>query len=285
MPEPDARLGVTFDANKLFYAVSPSARPAVVERIGQIHFSHDLVESIVYRDPDTFPGLCDTINKIAVEEDVSEIKMVFPPILECWTIVPKIVYDQEDERETHLGIIMQGMNPSRIKPEWHSLSNRDFKMLSLRRKDHLDSFSFMLNGPVNGRLCSDFQIGELWMERNKSLGSFLCVSSYEGLLSISSFLLGKLRAATYISYDDISDIPYLWLQYSSHLLWMLGMHEQVLVFGHQSGEIVENLHPYWDEASEIIIMDSPEKMNVKSEEKTFSFPLERAFSATLLSIC
>ncbi len=284
MPEPDARLGVTLDANKLFYAVSASARPSFIERIGQIDFSFDLIDSLSRRDPDTFPALCDTLRKLIGEEDVSGVGIAYPSQLECWSIVPKSVFDQQDERQAHLDILMQGTDPQRISPEWHTISNRDFKLLSIRRKQHLESFSIMINGPVNGNLFSEFQIGEKWMQKSHFHGSFLTVSSTKGVLSISSFLLGKLRAATFISYDDISDLPYLWLQHSSHLQWMMGMHEQILVFGGEAGRIVDEMQSYWDDASDIVVMDSLDKMGFSSEEKTFSFPLERAFPATLLSI-
>ncbi len=284
MPEPDAHLGVTFDVNQLFYAVSTPARPSFIERVGQIDFSFDLVESIATRDPDTFPGICDILSRLIRDEDVSDIRTVIPPILECWSIVPKAVYDQEDERNAHLGILMQGMDINRTAPVWHQLSNRDFKLLSVRRKANLETFSFLVNGHVNGNFCSDFQMGEKWMKVSRYHGSFMTVSSYNGVLSISSYILGKLRAATYISYEDVTDLPYLLLQYSSHLTWMLGMHEQILVFGGQSGSIIQNLQTYWDDSSEVIVMDSLDKMQLTSEEETFSFPLERAFPAILLSV-
>ncbi len=284
MPEPDAHLGVTFDDNKLYFAVSSPARPAFIERIGQIDFSFNLVDSIASRDPDTYPGICETLGKLIQVEDISETRMVIPPLLECWSIVPKSVYDQEDECEAHLSILMQGTDIKRTAPEWHQISNRDFKLLSVRRKENLDSFSYLVNGPENGKLWSDFQIGEKWMQISRYHGSFMTVSSYKGVLSISSYMLGKLRAATYITHEDVSDLPYLWLQYASHLHWMLGMHEQILVFGDKSGKIVDTLQTYWDDASDVIVMNSLENMNLSSEEETFSFPLERAFPAIVLSL-
>ncbi len=284
MPEPDARLGVAFDANKLLYAVSASARPAFLERIGQIEFPFDLVESLSKRDPDTFPGLCDTIGNLIRDEDVAEVRLAYPPQLECWSILPKSVYDQQDEREAHLGILMDGIPLRRISTLWHTISNRDFKLLCVRKKQHLESFSFLVNGPVNGNLQSDFQIGERWMQKSHYHGSFLTVYSTANVLSISSFLLGKLRAATYISFEEISDLSYLWLQQASHLQWMSGMHEQILVYGSMAVEVVKELQPYWDNASETIVMDTLDKIGLGSQEKTFSFSLESAFPAALLSV-
>jgi hypothetical protein len=284
MPEPDARLGVTFDDNKLYYAVSASARPSFIERIGQIDFSFDPIDSLSRRDPDTFPALCETLTRLIKEEDTTRTCILYPSQLECWSIVPKSVHDQQDEREAHLAILMQGTDLRRISPEWYMISNRDFKLLSVRRKQHLESFSFLVNGPVSGKLFSEFQIGEKWMEKSHFHGSFLTVSSTKGVLSIASFLLGKLRAATFLTYDDVADLPYLWLQQSSHLQWMSGMHEQILVFGRDAGRIVDEMQSYWDDASDLVVMDSLEKMGFSSDEETFGFPLERAFPATLLSV-
>ncbi|MGM0738041.1 MAG: hypothetical protein ACQETM_02600 [Bacteroidota bacterium] len=284
MPEPDARLGVAIDDDKLFYALSTSSHPATIERIGQIDFPFDLLDSITKRDPDTFPGLCQILAKMIRDEQVAEARLLFPPALECWSIVPRTVSDQEDEREAHLDILMQGIDTDRIITQWHPVSNRDFRMLSVRRMEHLESFSRLLDRPVNGNLCSDFQLGGIWMKLTSYRGSFMTISSHKGVLGISSYLLGKLRAATYITYDEISDLPYLWLQHSAHLSWLLGMHEQILVYGDRSGSISDTLGSYWDEASEIVILDSLDKMRVTSDEQTYSFPLERAFPAILLSV-
>jgi len=110
------------------------------------------------------------------------------------------------------------------------------------------------------------------------------VNSYNGVIVISSYLLGKLRAATYFTYDDIQDLPYLWLQYASHLPWMEGLHEYLMVTGERSGTIIEFLNAYWDDATEVLVMDNLNKLHLKAEEKSFPFQLERAFPAIMLSV-
>lgn len=284
MPEPDAQLGVNFDANKLFYAVSRPAEPGITYRVGFVDFSFDLIKSISERDPDTFPGLCETLEKLVRDHEFPNVRIMLPPFFECWSIVPKSVFDEDEERRAHLNILMQGTSLDNTQTRWHQLSNRDFKLVSVRRKEHLDSFTSMLNGFPSDNLFSDFEVGNAWMQHSGFRGSFMTISSYNGMLSVSSFLLGKLRAATYFTYDDISDIPYLWLQYASHLPWMTGLHENVMVFGDHSSKIVETLKAYWDDSSEILVMNSLHKMNLESEEESFSFPLERAFPAILLSV-
>lgn len=283
MPDADARIGINFDANKLFYAASNPDDPGVVTRIGAIDFSFDLIPSISHRDPDTFPGLCDTIKKLIQEHDASDVRMVFPPFFECWSIVPKSVFDEEEEREVHLNILMQGTDVEKTEPLWHPLSNRDFKLLAIRRKEHLDSFSALMNDIPETSLYSDFEIGSCWMKNSAFRGSFLSISSNNGVLSVSSYLLGKLRAATYIKYDDINDLPYLWLQYASHLPWINGLHEHIMVFGNHSGKIIETLEAYWDDSSEVMVMNTLNKMNLTSGDESYSFPLERAFPAAILS--
>jgi len=284
MAEADAQLGINFDSNKLFYAVSRPAQPGVISRIGYIDFSFDLTQSIATRDPDTFPGVCDTLNKLSEEYGVKQRRVVFPPSFECWSIIPKSVYDEDEERQAHLNILMQGTDTDATEAKWHSLSNRDFKLVSIRRKEHIKTFTSLLNGATPEQLLSDFEVGECWLKHSQYHGSFLTISSYNGMIGISSYLLGKLRAATNFTYDDIRDLPYLWLQYASHLPWIEGLHEHVMVFGDHSGKIVETLNAYWDDTADIMVMDSLDKMNLKAGEETFSFPLERAFPAVLLSV-
>ncbi len=284
MPVPDARLGVITDANKLFYAVSLPGETGAVKRIGSIDFSFDLTDSIASRDPDTFPGICDTLKKLIHEYEIVDVRMVIPPFFECWSIIPKSVYDDEEERSVHMNILMQGTDIRETQPLWHPLSNRDFKLLVIRRNEHIDSFVSLMNDLPEGKLYSDFEIGLCWMNHSQFHGSFLTVSSYNGILSISSFLLGKLRAATYIKYDDINDLPYFWLQYASHLPWMQGIHDHIMVYGDHTGRIIENLKDYWDESTDIMIMNTLEKMKLAADEDSFSFPLERAFPAVMLSV-
>ncbi|MBP3192808.1 hypothetical protein [Natronogracilivirga saccharolytica] len=283
MSETDVHLGLRLDANKLYYAVSRQDNPGFIDHIGQIDFSFDIPASILKRDSDTFPTLADVINKLVRQHKVTNTNLLMPPSSECWTIVPKAVQEEEDERYDHLNILTQGIGVQETEPEWFPLSNRDFKLLAIRQKEHLTSFALMLREEVDGQLHSDFEIGLKWLGLDGHRGSFMCVSAYQGVLSVSSYLLGKLRAATYIRYDNLDDLPFLWLQYASHLSWIQGIHEKVLVFGNRSDKVSDVLGSYWDESSEIIVMDSLNKMNVTSDETTFSFPLEEAFPAIVLA--
>lgn len=284
MPEPDAQIGVTIYNNKLYYAICVPDEPGRVRKIGQVTFSFDLLEAITSRDPETFPGLCETLGKLIREEGVSRLGIAYPPNLECWSIVPKSVFDIESERAAHLNILMQGTNENSMITDWHPLSNNHFKLLSVRNRDHLDSFSFLLNGLQNTRLYSDFEIGKQWVAHSDKHGSFLSISSGKGVVGISSYLLGSLRAATYITCEDITDLPYLWLQQAAHLPWMHGMHEHILLYGDKTDDVREKLQPWWDDSSEIVVMDSLDVMNVTSDEESYSFPLERAFPAILVSL-
>ncbi len=280
----DAQLGINIDSNKLFYAVSHTAEPDVLKRVGYIDFSFDLNQSIVTQDPETFPGLCDTLSRLSREHGAAEARIIMPPSLECWSIVPKTVFDEEGERRQHLEILMQGTDIHQTEVNWHPLSNRDFKLLSVRQNTHIQSFQTLLDSAGNGTLYSDFETGGKWLKHTGFHGSFLMVNSYNGVIVISSYLLGKLRAATYFTYDDIQDLPYLWLQYASHLPWMEGLHEYLMVTGERSGTIIEFLNAYWDDATEVLVMDNLNKLHLKAEEKSFPFQLERAFPAIMLSV-
>lgn len=284
MPETDVHLGVTIDDDKLYYAVSVPDKPGHAGKIGQVHFSFDLLGAILTRNPETFPGICDTLGKIIRDEGVTRFGITYPPKLECWSIVPKSVFDIESERAAHLHILMQGKNEMDIKTDWHPLSNNHFKLLSVRNKNHLASFAFLQNGLQNVQMFSDFEIGKQWIALGDKHGSFLSISSSKGVIGISSYLLGSLRAATYITYEDINDLPYLWLQQASHLPWMHGMHERILLYGDKTDLVCELLQTWWDDSSEVVVMGSLGAMNVTSDEESYNFPLERAFPAILVSL-
>lgn len=282
MPEPGPRLGINIDANKLFYAVSNPEQKGSLTRIGSIDFPFDLPSSLAANHPETLPGVSDTICKLTDEYEVQEIRVILPPVFECWSMIPKIVCDDPKECEIHITILTKDSQSFNREPHWFPLSNRDFKLLCLRKNQLPETLASISGENAKTEILSDFEIGSFWMKHQRYHGSFLCLSSYNGLLSISSFLLGKLRAATYIRYEDIHDLPYLWLQYASHLPWIEGLHEQVLLYGDHSEKISDTLRAHLDDSTEVVVMNSLKKMNLKSDEQTYSFPLERAFPAALI---
>lgn len=283
-PVSDGRLSINFDDNRLYYALSRPTLSNVVERIGRIDFSFDLIHSFTERGSSTKKSLSETIEKFIHEEKVTEIVLLVPPAFECWSMMPKTVFNDEKERAAQISILSKGFNQDKTYYVTHEVSNRDFTMISLRRQHLSDEMQNLVNGGADIGLCSDFELGKYWASKHAPGGSFLMVSVYNGLVALSSYIFGKLRGATYFRYDDLQDIPYLWLQYASHLNWIQGLHDQIFVFGKNAPNINEMMEGIWVDSSEIVLLDSLEKMKAESHEKAFSFPLEVAFPSILLSV-
>src|SRR5699024_9562163 len=128
-----------------------------------------------------------------------------------WTSVPKIVYDDADEREKHISILMSGVNRKSIQPTWYNLSNQDYKFLLLRNESSLQGIKTLAAGTPTADLISDFEIGARWVQHANPGGSFMTICCFNNCISVASFILGKLRGAVFINFDDIEDLPYLWL--------------------------------------------------------------------------
>ncbi|MEX0684751.1 MAG: hypothetical protein WD267_10725 [Balneolales bacterium] len=278
-------LGVCFSGKRLLYAVSkPDADVGEVFQVGCIDYSFDVLEAFVNQDSEMFSGIYNAIGRLKNEYDIHEMRILTLPEEECWTIFPKTVYDAQEDLEAHISAVTHGMEDKRADPEWFTLSNRDYKMAAFRSEIYLQSLNKLTNDASQVHYYSDFEIGTRWIDHSKSTGSFLTVSCHKNLISISSFILGKLRAATYINFQDINDLPYFWLQNTNNLTWLNGLYDQILVYGYESYKVVEMLHPFWEDNAEIVTMDSLEKMQVKANEKTYSFNLDEAFPAIMLAL-
>lgn len=278
-------LGLCFFDNQLFYAVNKPEKKGSLARIGSVDFNFDVPRAILRRDENHFRGINNTVHQLKEEFGISHIRVLSFPSLECWTTLPKIVYDEPDEREDHINILMQGIERNQIEPTWHGLSNQDFKFLLLRNQERLKGLQKLASNVSTTDLISDFEIGERWIRHSGDKGSFLTVGCFHDSISVSSFILGNLRGATYLTFDQPEDLPYLWLQNANQLNWMKGLHEQIYVYGINAYRIIEILQPFWeDEAADVIKMDSLEKMRVEADEATYSFNLESAFPAVLLAL-
>jgi len=285
MTTPNPSLGLCFFDNQLFYAVNQPEERGSLARIGSVDFNFNVPEVLLEGDDNHFPGIRNTVRQLKENYGINHIRVLSFPSLECWTILPKIVYDKPDEREDHINILMQGVERREVEPTWHALSNQDFKFLLLRNRDRLNGLRKLASNASTADLISDFEIGERWIRHSGTSGSFMTIGCFHDSVSVSSFILGNLRGATYLGYDDPEDLPYLWLQSARQLGWMEGLHEQIYVYGINAYRIIEILQPFWDdEAAEIIKMDSLEKMRVKADESTYGFNLECAFPAIMLAL-
>lgn len=275
-------LGICFYGKKLYYAVSGEGENQL-KHIGCLDYGFDVEKAVVNMHPDYFPGIYDSIKKIREDHQARHIRILTNPGNECWTTLPKSVYDESSEREAYLDIVMQGVPRNAIEPVWYTISNRDYKLIAIRNKRTLKGLEKLADHGHSADFCSDFEIGNFWVKTSGKKSSFLMLSCYESYLGISSFLFGKLRAATYIPFDDVSDLPYFWLQQKNNQSWINGLHDSVLLFGDNAEAVHQHLKPFLDEKTNILIPDTLKKMNVEAVEKTYSFTLKEAFPAIMLA--
>lgn len=277
-------LGVCYTDNHLYYSVNTPGQDGRLTRIGSIDFSFDIENAIITGDSDSFPALRNSIEELKKEFDCNTAKILAPATEECWSIVPRSVYEDASEREAHIQLLMHGSERREIQAIWHAVSNADYRLLLLRDNSSLQGFSYLLDSFGSVDIVTDFEIAQDWQLHNDTKNSFLMVNCQKNYISITSFILGKLRGSTYIEYDDISDLPYLWNLYESNLSWLNGIHDNTYVYGYFSSRITEILQSYWSHHGEIVSMNSLRRMNVMADEKTYGFRLERAFPAILMSL-
>lgn len=282
---PNSSLGLCFFDNQLFYAVNNPGEQDTLARIGSVDFNFDLPGAILRGNEEHFSGVQNTISRLKQKFGIKHIRVLSFPSQECWTTLPKIVYDKPDEREDHIKILMQGVDRSQIEPTWYNLSNQEYKFLLLRNRQKLNGLQKLASSASTTDLISDFEIGSRWSKYSNVKGSFMTIGCFHDAISVSSFVLGKFRGATYLKFDEAEDLPYLWLQSARELNWMEGLHEQIYVYGIKAYRIIEVLKPFWDdEAADIIKMDTLKKMHVEAEETSYGFNLECAFPAIMLAL-
>jgi hypothetical protein len=284
MPEDNCSLGICFYGSQLFYAVCDAEKKPFLSRLGAVNFNFDIVQALINPNESYIEGLRETLNDLTDRFGVRNVQLLLHPAMECWATVPKLVYDDAEERKAYINILMNGRPRKHIHPAWYTLSNEKFKLLRLRTTRSLTGINRLTEGFAGVGLSSTFEIGERWIEHIKPGGSFLTVSVFDHCISVSSFILGKLRGATYIAFDELHDLPYLWLQRARDLQWMQGLHEQIQVYGHLAHRIIDTLEPFWDEAGTVTKMDTLEDMQVHAEEETYSFDLSLAYPAVLLAL-
>lgn len=284
MDEFNPNLGLCFFENQLFYAVNDVYDSRKLSRIGSVDFNFDVTYAILSGDEDHFPGIRQTIADLKEQYKINHIRILSYPSKECWTTLPKMVYDNPDERDAHINIIMNGLDRKQIHPTWFSLSNQDFKFLLLRNEEAMQGLRKIAPNASTIDLVSEFELGDRWIRHCKPGGSFMTVCCFANCISVSSYILGKLRGATYITFEDPEDLPYLWLQRTQELNWMQGLHEEIHVYGSRAYMIIDILQPFWDDAGLTMKMDTLDKIKVEAEEETYGFNLELAYPAILLSL-
>lgn len=284
MADSAANLGVCFFSDRLYYSVSDPEKDRHLFRIGSFDFNFDVIEAITQQTEEHFSHIQSVFDRFREEHNIKSVRALTHPSHECWTIFPKVVYDNADEREDHLGILMKGINREHLEATWHSLSKSEYKFLCLRRSNLMEGFKQLTTQVATTEFTSDFEMAQKWSAFNKPGGSFMMIGCHENLISVSSFLLGKFRAATYIAFDQQEDLPYHWLQHQAHNSWLKGLHETIYLFGHKSHKVEQAMQGFWDDSSEILKLNSLENIGVEADEETYGFDLAAAFPAILLSL-
>jgi hypothetical protein len=284
MQEPSVNLGVCFSDSQLYYSLNSLDESCTLKRVGKIDFNFNINESLISSDREFLSGLLDTVDKLIKEHQVTNLRCLYPASLECWTTLPKSVYDQSTERESYLKLLMHGKSRQALEPFWFDLSNRDYRFLSVRDKKMTEGYKQLGDSSSFSEICSDFEIGLNWIKVTGRRDSFLMLGCYADHIAISSFLMGKFRAATFIQFKYIEDLSYLWLQQGENLSWMRGVHDSIYFYGEKAFEVMGILNNFLDAGSNHIKLDNLADMNVMASEETYSFNLEEAFPAIILAL-
>lgn len=284
MQEPSVNLGVCFSDTQLYYALNSPDESCTLKRIGKIDFNFNINESLLSLNRDSLSGLLDTVDKLVKEHQVTNLRCMYPASLECWSTLPKSVYDQSSEREAYLKLLLHGKNRQALEPYWFDLSNRDYRFLSVRDKSLTDGYRQLGDASSFSEICSDFEIGVNWIKVSGRRDSFLMLGCYHDHIAISSFWMGKFRAATFIKFRYIEDLSYLWLQQGENISWLRGVHDSIYFYGERAFDVMGILDNFLDSGTNHIKLDNLADMNVNASEETYSFNLEEAFPAIIMAL-
>lgn len=278
------RLAINFFEQRLFYAASTPGVTSHLSRIGSHDFTFSIADAFRSGEIRQLDGVYTILKALQHELKASSVQVATFPFHESWSSLPKLVQDQSDEREAYLNLLMKGVQRQHIDVEWHDLSNRDYKLMVLRDRRIMASFEKMGEIVPSTAFNSEFESLSKWHRHRGSAGSYLAIGCHAGSLSVSSFLLGKLRGASIIRFETYDDIPYLWAMTARHLKWMMGIHEEILFYGYKSALVSDLLVNRLDRSATIQIMDSLKKMGLNAEEQTYNFDLSQAFPSIMMAL-
>jgi len=284
MADEDVCLGICYSESQIYYSVNDQNNPSSAKHIGAFDFNFNVKNAIVHGHDDAFSGIKRSIADLKDKFSCSSVRILSPADEECWTILPRYVYENPDEREAHIRILAQSVARENLQITWYNLSNADHRLLLIRNSGAMRGFEKLLGNVSHTEYISEFEVGSDWQTHTNINGSFLTIHCNRNYISVSSFILGKLRGATVITFENASDLPYYWKLFAGTNSWMSGIHEQIYFYGVHASEIRKILAPYWDHSGEHVTMNSLERMQISAPEKTYGFPLERAFPAILLSM-
>lgn len=284
MADEDVCLGICYSDSQIYYSVNDQNNPSSSKHIGAFDFNFNVKNAIVHDHDDAFSGIKRSIADLKQKFSCTSVRILSPADEECWTILPRYVYENAGERESHIRILAQSVPRENLQITWYNLSNVDHRLLLIRNSEAMRGFKKLLGDVSHTEYISEFEVGSDWQTHTRINGSFLTIHCNRNYISVSSFILGKLRGATVITFENASDLPYYWKLFANTNGWMSGIHEQIYFYGYHASEIRKVLTPFWDRSSEHITMNSLQTMQISAPEETYGFPLERAFPAILLSM-
>lgn len=279
-----ACLGVCYADNQLYYSVNSPGEKSRLSHIGSIDYTFDIENAIITGSKNEFPAIKSALDSIRKEYNCTSVKILSPAIEECWSIVPRAVFEDPAEREAHIQLLMHGVERSEIQTTWHKVHKSGSRLMLLRNNQSMMGFNYLLRSFGNTEYVSDIELAIDWQLHTRNSGSFLMIHCQNKYISATSFILGKLRGCTYIEFEHLTDLPYLWNLFSARLPWLRGIHDENFVFGHYSSEVAGLLNPYWRDHGEIQYFNMLDELNVDAKEKTYGFKLGSAFPAIIMSL-
>lgn len=278
-------LGLSFSGHHLYFAVrSKENEQHHLDRIGQVALSKPVGRALIRGDKEIVASIKSFVGRLKKQYEIPEVTLVTLPHTECWSVVPKITMDQPEERDAALAIMMPGLKPSQVELNWHTLSHPDLRLLSVRNLNIANLYSAVLEGFSRQNLVSDFELGDYWATHTMSKSSYLLIRCLKGVLSVSSYILGKLRGAFFMHFEEYDDLPYWWKYYSRNVSWLEGLHDVIYVFGEESGTVLDELQAYWDPYQTINRLQDVNDFQLNLEEETYGFSLDLSFPAVMAAV-
>lgn len=277
-------LGICYADNHLYFAVRNPGQDSLLHRIGCIDFNFDVREALTNSSHHGFPIFLNSLHDLKKQYNIGTLRVLMPATFECWSIVPRSVYEVVSEREAHIRLLMRFHDRSTIETTWHPVSKSDSQLMVLRDHASLTGFKTLMQSFGNLEAVSDFELANSWQANTRDNGAFIMVHCQQDYISTASYVLGKLRSCTYFKYDYVKNLPYLWNLYADNMPWLSGIHDNIYIFGQSARRASEQLSPYWHDHGKRIILNSLDAMKVSAPEKTYGFPLENAFPAILMSL-
>ena len=121
-----SNLGVCFFSGRMLYSVAEKGSNDTVQQLGSYEFSFDIAEALNEPASEAGKQLKAVFSDLEKEFRLESIRLLTEPAQECWTALPKVVYDDSVEREQHIAILMKGVPREDIEVTWHAVSKTRF---------------------------------------------------------------------------------------------------------------------------------------------------------------